>query len=271
MVDGYIVTGPADRAGLEVRAASVRGLAHRYYGTVRQDSYAVRLSDDRRWLIAAVADGVSAGAHSHVAADTACLAATLEVCILLAAGPPQEIDWASMFARVADRVAAETRVQLGRCARDPGADLATLAAEAAATLIVAVEAVEAAADGSREVHLCGVGDTSGWRLGGNGWHRLLGGKSDGVLANSATAALPVLPSHPPQPVRTVVPAEQALVLMTDGIGDPLGDGAGEVGAFLAAQWRGAPPPLEFAAQIDFARRSYDDDRTAIAVWPLEGP
>ena len=63
-------------------------------------------------------------------------------------------------------------------------------------------------------------------------------------------------------------AQQVLVLMSDGVGDPLGAGTGEVGQTLAESWRKPPYILTFAAQVEFARRSFDDDRTVIAVWPV---
>jgi hypothetical protein len=57
--------------------------------------------------------------------------------------------------------------------------------------------------------------------------------------------------------------------MTDGIGDPLAAGTGEVGRFLTGVWSTPPASgLEFAAHVGFARRSFDDDRTAVAFWPV---
>jgi hypothetical protein len=61
-------------------------------------------------------------------------------------------------------------------------------------------------------------------------------------------------------------ADEALFVMTDGVGDPLGDAAGEVGQFLGEVWRAAPDVLTFAAQVGFARQTYDDDRTVVGVW-----
>ena len=86
-----------------------------------------------------------------------------------------------------------------------------------------------------------------------------------MIATSAVHALPLIPSEPDSPMRVVVGPEDALVLVSDGIGDPLGDGTGEVGAFLASVWSRPPAALDFAAQVGFARKSYDDDRTAVAL------
>ncbi|MCD2193610.1 protein phosphatase 2C domain-containing protein [Actinomycetospora endophytica] len=270
-VDGYTVAGPDGRPSVELRAAGVRGLAHRYYGTVRQDSAAVRVSVDQRWLVAVVADGVSAGEHSHVAADTAATAAATELAGLLGGTAPEAIDWPALFLRLADQVAHATRVHLAGHGIHTDGELTDLAAQAATTVLIAVLALASDPDGTRELHLIGLGDTSAWTLDDSGWSCHYGAKTHQLYASSATAALPILPPEPPRPARTQLGRGQVLALVTDGIGDPLGDGTGEVGAFLAARWQAPPTPLEFAAQVDFARRSYDDDRTAIVLWPEETP
>jgi hypothetical protein len=61
---------------------------------------------------------------------------------------------------------------------------------------------------------------------------------------------------------------EVLVLMSDGVGDPLVDGAGEVGRVLSGAWRRPPRDVDFAAQVGFAKRTYDDDRTVVAVGPV---
>jgi hypothetical protein len=47
---------------------------------------------------------------------------------------------------------------------------------------------------------------------------------------------------------------------------PLGAGTGEVGRVLADLWAAPPEMLDFAAQVGFARRTFDDDRTVVGVW-----
>ena len=118
-----------------------------------------------------------------------------------------------------------------------------------------------------------VGDSSALILrDGRTWQSLKGGKSDGgAIATSRTAALPMVSREPPQPTSALLGRDDVLVLITDGVGDPLGDATGPVGRFLAAKWSRPPLALEFAAQVDFARRSHDDDRTAVAVWPGPEP
>lgn len=141
--------------------------------------------------------------------------------------------------------------------------------ELAATALFAV--VELRADTTeRTAHLLALGDTSAWVLrAGTSWEALQPIKNDGaVLATSATSAVPLISAEIGPPMRTTIRPDDALVLVTDGIGDPLGDGTGDVGAFLASMWGAPPSALEFAAQVGFARKTFDDDRTAVALWPL---
>jgi hypothetical protein len=56
------------------------------------------------------------------------------------------------------------------------------------------------------------------------------------------------------------------VLITDGVGDPLGSGGGTVGRFLAHMWATPPEILAYAQHVGFYRKSFTDDRTAVTVW-----
>src|SRR5438105_4940183 len=68
--------GPrAQRPGPVRAAVPVRGYAHRYDGTPRQDDLAVAAHPATRAVVFAVADGVSAAEHSHIGATVACRAA----------------------------------------------------------------------------------------------------------------------------------------------------------------------------------------------------
>ena len=65
-------------------------------------------------------------------------------------------------------------------------------------------------------------------------------------------------------------AEAVLLVGTDGIGDPLGDGSGKVGELFARMLAQPPPPLALAHLLDFSRDTFDDDRTLIAIWQRPG-
>jgi serine/threonine protein phosphatase PrpC len=272
VIDGVTFHDEAGAPVAHLRAASVRGLSHRYYGKPRQDAYAFRTTADGRWLVVAVADGVSAGEYSHLAADVV----TRDGCRLLAKsladGGPGQLDWAGLLRDLAALIVARGRdvlVSAGVVETAEPSDR-TVAEHMSATALFAIVGLT---PGERPVHCLAVGDTSAWVLTPGQeapWRPVVRQKADeDGVASSKTFALPLAPEGPP-PVRaeTLAPGT-AVVLVTDGIGDPLGDGSGEVGRFLTSVWAEPPGPLEFAAQVDFARRSYDDDRTAVVVWVPE--
>ncbi|UVS76927.1 protein phosphatase 2C domain-containing protein [Actinokineospora sp. UTMC 2448] len=253
VIDGYAVHYGGRTA--HVRAASVRGLSHRHYGKVRQDEYLVRTTDDGRYVIAAVADGVSAGPLSHRAACWAVRQGGDHLCDILSTMDAPSIPWEKLFEVIAADIAdfgADLLGDRGLTAREVAERMATTASFAVLDL----------ATGG--LYGASVGDTSIWLLRG-GWFPLQPVKNDGAdIHTSAVRALP-LPATPVLARADVQPGD-VLVVLSDGVGDPLGDGAGEVGAALAELWRTPPPELEFAAQVGFARKTYDDDRTAVAVW-----
>ena len=57
------------------------------------------------------------------------------------------------------------------------------------------------------------------------------------------------------------------MLMTAGIDKPLGGGRVEVAGFLAERWRRPPDPLAFMLDVQFERKTFDDDRTVVGIWP----
>lgn len=257
---------------VEVRAASVRGLAHRAYGRVRQDEYGYRRTADGRYLVVCVADGVSSGELSHKAAMLATRWGTKWLANLLERTAPADLPWGQFVKGVAGAIERYGR-KLLRGREDVDAekcDLRDIAHKLATTVLYAVVDLRAQ-DGVHAAHVVSVGDTSAWVLREGGrWEPQEAVKNEGADVFSATVqALPLPPTTDPVAVRTTIRAGEALVLMTDGIGDPLGQGTGPVGRFLADVW--ARPPasgVEFAAQIGFARKSFDDDRTVVAVWPV---
>lgn len=258
-----------DESVLLVRAASVCGSSHRHSATVRQDSYGFAVSPDNRYLVAIVADGVSSGRRSHWAAQLVTRSGPYLLADELMRRPPDAFPWRSFFERsILPHLEAETqRVR-------PGEEIGAreIAQVMATTVVVGIVGVAPDGNGVHPVWLTRIGDSSGWIIGADGVWRALGEvKNDGaVIAESVTSGLPFLPDDEPPVTATTVGPGEVFVLMTDGIGDPLGGGRGEVGQALAALWKTPPNPIHFAAQLDFARRTFDDDRTAVAVWPTGG-
>ena len=73
ILDGMVIADGSGRPAVELRAASVRGLSHRFYGKVRQDQYTLPRLRTAAHLVVAVSDGVSGGSQSHTAAKLVCI------------------------------------------------------------------------------------------------------------------------------------------------------------------------------------------------------
>lgn len=250
--------------GLWVAAASVRGFLHQSLtpSTVRQDAFALGVTPDGSHVVAAVADGVSQGHYSHIAADRAAEAARRAVLSAL----PGPVDWAAVTtaARTAVRAALLSMWKPSSPDQPEPTDEA-LAPYAATTLSVLVVAL-AATDGAREVISARLaGDGNAYLLApGRGWRRLHGGKVGDVQLNKVTP-LPRDPG-PPDVVTTLVHPGQAAVVATDGISDMLHDGSRRVSAHLYHSWLSPLATAEYLRSVSFIYLPSDDDRTAVTVW-----
>lgn len=241
-----------------VRAATCRGRAHRYDNTPRQDAYFVKAGPGGE-MVMAVADGVSERKLSHLAAQIASRHACEQVVGELTAGtPPGQLNWQQMASAVVERI-----VVRAAAINDQVHDGHSASMLMATTLFVAV------ASPSPEgivVHGAFIGDSSGWILRSGAWHPLNPVKNSGaVIASSQTKALP---RHALMvPVAAKLGPGDAIVLMSDGVGDAIDDGTGTVARHLACLWESPPGIHAFGAAVDFQARSFDDDRTAVALWP----
>jgi hypothetical protein len=259
--DGFALEAPGPVRHV-LRAASVRGLSHRAYGKPRQDEYGYQLTPDGRYLVLCVADGLSSGSRSHLAAEVAVRTGTALLVNALAEASPAELDWAQIVGEVAGHIVAYARKRLpdgaGMTVDDVVGWMGTTATYAVVDLAGAVLGV----------HAVMVGDSSAWVLRAAGWEALSEVKNAGVdIATSAVEALPRVSQRERLRLHATVGPGEALVLMTDGVGDALGDGRGEVGEYLGAAWRTPPHEVDFVGQVGFSRKSFDDDRTVIAIWP----
>lgn len=243
-----------------VRAASVRGDTHRFSGLPRQDDLLITCHPASGSLIVAVADGLSSAPVSHHGANAACRYATGAILDSLNHGVT--IVWQDVF-----KNAAWALVELAR--RRIGGDADARVAEElfATTLTIAV--LTPSSDHRTRLSVAGVGDSAVWLLRENNLEWLAGGKDlsrGDEPFSSATAALPRLPV-------TINPAEfdigsgDALLVISDGIGDPLGDGTGLVGDLMRSELRTPPAALQVARIADFSRATFTDDRTLAVVWP----
>lgn len=246
--------------GLTVRAASVRGLAKRYTGGPRQDDLCLRLHSDSQTLIAAVADGVSGATRSDMAAALAVRHASAALARQLDRGDG-ELDFGEAFEQAAWALLEEHRRHEGR----PDAGVDEAAGALSTTLLVATIA-KADEEEHALVRVAAVGDSPAFLLDGRIFTTIVGapGEEEGLL----TSSVPALP----RATRSVTEGScvlgpgSVLLLCTDGLALPLAGGEGEVGDTLARELRIPPEIVDFARLLDFARSTYDDDRTLVGVW-----
>ncbi|AUG79445.1 hypothetical protein CFP65_4719 [Kitasatospora sp. MMS16-BH015] len=249
-----------------LRLASVRGSAHRYYGRPRQDAARAAAHPATGSLVFAVADGVSSAAEAEHGATEACRAAVERLLHLLDLGPGP-LDLASVVGHAAERLRelAGWRLQTA----DPSP--AEVAGLYATTLVAG--AVRPAGQ-ETQVELCRVGDSGAWLLDrtSGGYLPLFAAKNppEAVVVSQAVSPLPRVPDRLEE-LTTRLAAPDLLLIGTDGFGDPLGDGDGQVGVHFARALTAPPPPLWFGHLLDFSRETFDDDRTLLAVWPEAAP
>jgi hypothetical protein len=240
--------------GMVIRAASVRGLLHRFNGTPGQDAFAIaqyhREDRDAPQAIAVVCDGVGALGRSHEAARL--------VSRLLAGAGTNGVPWPDAFALANEEVHA-----LAKQASCGGPDDADLNGMATTAVAVAVNRV---AD-TWILTSAWVGDSSLWHLSRAGeWSLLTGAApedSDETFYSSGVRPLPSADGACASGEFSVTGG--AIFLMSDGVANPL-RWSREVRKTLAGWWARPPDPFTFAAQVGFARRSHTDDRTVVGIW-----
>lgn len=242
-----------------VIGASARGGLHRFEGSERQDAFALSKSTTGRYLLIAIADGLSSAPTSRRTAFDLVHHTT---------------DW--IGGRI-DGIASEpdmneelVRELVLKCLNEGvariNADRPTPSSRTAGASTLTWAIVPTVECEARTVHFGGVGDSSAWTISGGRW-KCQSQSPDEAIASSATAALPV---HDPERAawfgETTLDADDVFALTTDGVANALGDGTTQVATFLAEKWRTPPEPLAFLADLQFDRKSFDDDRTAVLVW-----
>ncbi|WP_328618431.1 protein phosphatase 2C domain-containing protein [Amycolatopsis sp. NBC_00355] len=241
---------------LEIRAASVVGADHRCTpaATARQDAYRLGRDAAGRYLLVAVADGVSEATRSDIGATVAARASVDLLRRQLDDGvSPAEIDFRELFKTVAQHiVGAASQVQA-----EPQELLTAL-------IVAIVPTAPEDLRGGRTVRLASVADVSAWRHEETTWRQLAGEVKSGLDRNSLRTFLP----HYWDAVvvrEVVLPAGSALAFMTDGVGDALADIAGGA-EWFAVRWRQPPALASFLLDTDYEAVGQVDDRTAVVVW-----
>jgi hypothetical protein len=135
----------------------------------------------------------------------------------------------------------------------------------ATTAIVFAVGAQPTAEGVPYALAVAAGDSSAFLLSSLQWQSLTDIKNlDTEIASSSVRPLPSRRTVTSQ--SGLLQPGDALVVMTDGVGDPLGSGLGVVGRFLAQCWNLPCDPLAFGSQVGFIRKTFVDDRTAFTIW-----
>ena len=247
-------------AGFVVRAASVRGDAHRHRGVQRQDHAATALHKPTGTLLFAVLDGVSSAPYAHVGAENAGFHALRCVWEMLEGG--KRIDWRVVLDTAAAALVDDPTYGLGK-----GESLSDVEGRLATPAVVGTVCPTRSGLLASMVR---VGDSGAWLLRDETYTPLFAPKdAGGATIGSAVVPLPRVPERI-EYAETGLDPGAVLLGATDGIGDPLGDGTGLVGQLFAHVLREPPPMLGFAHAVSFSRETFDDDRTLVAVWPVPG-
>ncbi|MEU2957140.1 protein phosphatase 2C domain-containing protein [Streptomyces xanthochromogenes] len=253
-----------------MRYASVRGAKHRYYRQPRQDAARAAVHESSGSIVFAVADGVSSATSAEIGAVEACRSAVEHMLQLLPQGSRGQhpLDFRDVAGVAAQRLCRLARRRLNQEEPAP----AEVAALYATTLVAGVVRPDPAGP---VVSLCRIGDSGAWVLDPSRttaptdrYRPLFDPKTDpdALIVENDVSPLPHVPD--PLPVaHTRLSAHEALLIGTDGFGDPLGEGDGQVGALFAHHLAQPPTPLWFAHLVDFTRETFDDDRTLLAIWP----
>jgi serine/threonine protein phosphatase PrpC len=245
-----------------VRLASIRGYSHRYSGIPRQDEAVAMFEPESQAVVFAVADGVSSARASHIGAEAACQAAIQEISYQLPTGQP--IDWNKVATVAADGLISSAAYLL--CQDRPHPDAVE---ELVATTLVAGCVIPTRS--GTLTSMIQIGDSGVWVLRGDRYCPVLDQKHDGSsqVISSAVSPLPRIPARLAI-AEFELAADSVLLVGTDGFGDPLGDGDGQIGQLFAQHLTSPPIPRALAHLLDFSRETFDDDRTLLAIWQRSG-
>lgn len=244
---------------LVIRAASLRGVASCLEEKERQDAYS--FLSHKQHLVVAVADGVGSLPDSGIAARVA----SRNVCVRLqeALGTKAGLD-DDAIERVFESSAWDIVLAARRHAGDTQLSPQQALASMATTLVVGI--IELRERGASNLTVARVGDSSAWLLRGSEARPLWDDSEDETVLDTKTAALPGFGDEGVEVLRQAIVPNDVLILATDGFANAWGTGIGDVADYFRSEWTQAPDPIMFAGQVGYRRRSFDDDRTVIAVW-----
>ena len=263
-----------------VMGASLRGTMHYGLSTVRQDSFAFgseNNTNDDKWIIAAIADGVSSAAGSHTFADYMARQAVIVVGEELDSCSPgslRDVDWNRLSQRlsvISDefcRAAAKRIVSEDKAAEVDKALPKDFIQKWATTLEFVV--IQAGSDGDSSekefVHVTVAGDGAAYVLSkAQGWSTIkTGKKQSGAIASNAVLSLP-LPPHEFSVEFGCLSKNDCLIITTDGLSDFIGDGGSQLGGFFQNRLPDCESLASFLKTVDVSLYQADDDRSIIMI------
>ena len=255
----------ADLAGLTIRGASLRGDEHRYFGSTRQDSMGMWLIEEAETaaLLVCATDGVGSQPLAHVGSRAACNMLPDEIRSERTLNSLFEADPVAGLPELCRYIAGNLGRRLADIARYRDVEVSPKAMST--TLVAAVVEASPLDPEQRRFVVFSVGDATAFLLRGGMFQPLLADPHDGVLMSTGTSALPTSIGHVAT-ARGVLGPRDMLLVCTDGISNPMRNGA--VRDQLAAWWSAERIPglPEFGWQMSFRVKSYGDDRTAVCVW-----
>jgi serine/threonine protein phosphatase PrpC len=258
---------------LTLRGASVRGGSHRWERIPRQDSFAAAFIPDKDWVVVAVADGVSGAPQSHVGASVAVNAA-IDYFISTKTAEIERVDWKHVCEAIARHLNWAVTSLRGHggipdTMSEAENDITAAALKYLATTFVCAVVTKNQGGQGLAARVITVGDSGVWLLSDGRFQAVAGGKDDssGITANDVTP-LPCLPENI-TPTKITIKAGEVLLLGTDGFGEPLGSGDGDLGLSFKTMLKTVPSLTAFAETLDFTRKYFVDDRTLVAIWPRE--
>jgi hypothetical protein len=250
-----IAADQASAGGLEVRAASLVGPGHRCMepGLARQDAYRLGQDEQRRYLIVAVADGMTDSRHSDVAANIAVAAVVGLLRESLDAG-------AGLAELNVEEVFLAAARQISGVAHQRGwPDDQVRAVLAAAVIPTQPEPV-----GTRHAWLASLADVSIWRWLPGSWELLMGDVKDGMDGSRLEHYLPYHPQHATSRIVELQVGE-IIAITTDGIADAFATLPG-ASKWFADRWREPRPLASFVLDVGYEESQFNDDRTAVVAW-----
>lgn len=246
-----------------IRAASLRGMSHRYYGKPRQDDISIRSRNDLPAVIVTVADGVSSVSHAHIA-STAAARYTTQWLMQEKSINYSAIDWERLMSHASEALVKQAE----SIEADIGRQLSDVLRVVATTVVCAVLFPSPDSD-LLQVEIASVGDSGAWIIEQGEITLICGGKKDdnSDIYDGSTRCLPdVSPCLEKKSLQ--ISRNDVLLIGTDGFGDPLGDGTSQVGKlFSSVLSKRIPSIIEFGHMLDFTLKTYCDDRSLVAIWP----